>query len=83
MENGAHSAAANTVIVATSNNHPATYHFVFHLHLGWLVSGTTAEICCQILTRNFSVVLVSIIWIVVLAKLEATDVTCTLSPLSH
>lgn len=60
--------------MAPSYHPEAADHLDSHLHVGWIVR--IEVIPRQPRTDIASVVLVSIIWVVVLSRLEETDVTC-------
>ncbi|KAL8831105.1 MAG: hypothetical protein Q9191_001054 [Dirinaria sp. TL-2023a] len=61
--------------MAPSHHHEAADYLDHYLYLGRIVSYGKGPKLLPVADMNFSVVLVSIIWIVVLSRLEQTDVT--------
>lgn len=71
--------AAYAAPMASSNHNEAAADLDGHLYAGWIVSVTKCSPTGTKLTHS-SVVLVSIIWVVVLARIEQDDVTCEFDP---
>ena len=71
--------AAHTTSVASSYHYQAANRFDGSLHPRGLVCFTTGFRLGSTADDSFSVVLVSIIWVIVLSRLEQQDVTCKLT----
>lgn len=73
--------------MASSYHAQAANNFDSSLHFGWLVGLCTCINSQLVANIEFSVVLVSIVWVIVLSKVGAVDITCTFNPpsaiLSH
>lgn len=77
--------AADTTCLASSHHHQAAHRSYDNVHVGWLVRPQTqgkGVSLTRLLTCGNSVVVVSVIWIIVLSKLEVADVTCKSTRLS-